>query len=352
MYSTVLTNTFTLFVPSKTVIIRQNDQCWSNTFTRLLLRKKNRNYQLYKKACVNYDHIITQPNISPNIVTKYLARKNKAYSKSRNAANESTKANRRAKISFYTSVNSTMNNFNISAKKKFSILLKLMKNNKFSSMPSLIENNETINDPGTKSEIFNAFFASKSNLQGADDPPPNLQKLDGISNLQSNNTSPLEVGKMIRGLKKSHSSYCGISGKFLEFISCQISYSLSKLFNNLFEIGHFPNIWKIAHVVPSYKRSGCKNSKSCFRPISILPTLSKVMESVIHDRLLTHCIDNDIINERQAAYLKGDSTISQLIYIVHQIRVAWGHSKIAHCAFLDISAAFDKVWHKGLIAKL
>ena len=63
-------------------------------------------------------------------------------------------------------------------------------------------------------------------------------------------------------------------------------------------------------------------------------------------------MDNNITSERQAAYLKGDSTISQLIYIVHYIRSCWGHSKVVQGAFLDISAAFDKVWHNGLISKL
>ena len=157
---------------------------------------------------------------------------------------------------------------------------------------------------------------------------------------------------MIIGLKKSHKSHCGISGKFLQLISNDISKSLSKLLNNLFEIGHFPDIWKVAHISAIYKRSGPKNCKTSFRPISILPTLSKVCESIIHDRLLNHCIENNIICERQAAYLKGDSTISQLVYIVHYIRSCWGQSKIVQGAFLDISAAFDKVWHKGLIAKL
>ena len=44
--------------------------------------------------------------------------------------------------------------------------------------------------------------------------------------------------------------------------------------------------------------------------------------------------------------------MSQLLYIEHQIRLSWGESKITQAAFLDISAAFDKVWHKGLLAKL
>ena len=73
---------------------------------------------------------------------------------------------------------------------------------------------------------------------------------------------------------------------------------------------------------------------------------------MIHERLLSHCTFYNVISDRQAAYLKGDSTITQLLYLVHQIRVSWGMSKIAHGCFLDISAAFDKVWHNGLIAKL
>ena len=84
----------------------------------------------------------------------------------------------------------------------------------------------------------------------------------------------------------------------------------------------------------------------------MLPTLSKVCEAVILQRLLEHCLNNNVISGRQAAYLKGDSTLNQLLYIVHQIRVAWGKSKIIEGLFLDISAAFDKIWHKGLISKL
>ena len=75
-------------------------------------------------------------------------------------------------------------------------------------------------------------------------------------------------------------------------------------------------------------------------------------ESVIQERFLSHCLESNIISNRQAAYLKGDSTISQLTYIVHYIRSCWGNSKIVQGAFLDISAAFDKVWHNGLLAKL
>ena len=184
------------------------------------------------------------------------------------------------------------------------------------------------------------------------DPAPHLEQIEGIPLLGSLNTSPFEVAKLIRNIKKSHLSHCGISGKFISLIATPISFSMSRLFNNLFEIGHFPDIWKIAHITAIYKKSGPKTCKIIFRPISILPNLSKLNESVIHDRLVKHCIENDIITEKQAAYLKGDSTVSQLSYMVHFIKQNWTYKNIAQGLFLDVSAAFDKVWHNGLLAKL
>ena len=227
-----------------------------------------------------------------------------------------------------------------------------MKNNKFTNVPPLVENNITVQDPTQQSNIFNNFFASKSTVKNLDDPIPFLQQKEGVHLLNSINTSPIEVAKFIRNIKKSHFSQCGIPGKFIHMISTPISFSMSRLFNNLFEIGFFPDLWKLAHVTPIYKKSGSKTDKTNFRPISILPTLSKICESVIHERMLTHCLENNIISERQAAYLRGDSTVSQLLYIVHNIRISWGNKNITHGLFLDVSSAFDKVWHNGLLAKL
>ena len=80
--------------------------------------------------------------------------------------------------------------------------------------------------------------------------------------------------------------------------------------------------------------------------------MSKVAESVLHKRLLDHFLDNNVISQRQAAYLKGDSTIQQVLYIVHLIRTTWSKKAILQGVFLDVSAAFDKAWHSGIIAKL
>ena len=112
-----------------------------------------------------------------------------------------------------------MNNYSISAKKRFSILLRLMKNTKFSTIPPLVENDTTVQDPLQKSNIFNTFFASKSTVPNFQDPAPHLDRKDGVSSLDSLNTSPIEIAKLIRNIKKSQISHCGISGMFINLIS-------------------------------------------------------------------------------------------------------------------------------------
>ena len=138
----------------------------------------------------------------------------------------------------------------------------------------------------------------------------------------------------------------------MSFISTPISFALSRMFNNMFENGFFPDSYKLAHITSIWKNKGLKSSKHFYRPISLLPTLSKILESIIHSRLLSHIMENNLISERQAVYLKGDSTTQQLLYIIHQIRKSWQSGKVMQGVFLYIDRAFEKVWHLGLLAKL
>ena len=175
---------------------------WCNTYTRLLLRKNYRNYQIFKKCSSDYQNALNDENVRPELVTRLLNRKNKAFAKSRQAANDSSRANRRAKAAFANTVNNTLKNPSLSAKRKFSILLKLMKNNKYINVPPLVENNSTIQDSTQKSNIFNDFFASKSSVKNSEDPIPILDQKDGVSSLYLLNTSPIEVAKFARIIKK------------------------------------------------------------------------------------------------------------------------------------------------------
>ena len=92
---------------------------------------------------------------------------------------------------------------------------------------------------------------------------------------------------------------------------------------SIFKEGHFSSIRKINHVIALSKHKGLKSDKNNYRPISFLPTLSKICESIIHKRLIDHCNENNVISSKQAAYLKGDSIIHQLIHITDKIKISW-----------------------------
>ena len=83
IYSDILKRSFDQFIPVKTVTVRSTDAPWLNSYTRLLLRKKNRNYQIYKKFERDYKNILNSENPSPEIVTRLLNKKNKSLAKAR-----------------------------------------------------------------------------------------------------------------------------------------------------------------------------------------------------------------------------------------------------------------------------
>ena len=118
--------------------------------------------------------------VSDELVTRLRDKKNRASKRAKSSSNESTKANLRAKNAFFNTVNATMTNYEISAEKKFSILTKLMKNQKTSNIPPLIQGNTVINDAKIKSDYLNDLFVSKATVQGSDDPVPELDPIDLI----------------------------------------------------------------------------------------------------------------------------------------------------------------------------
>ena len=85
-------------------------------------------------------------------------------------------------------------------------------------------------------------------------------------------------------------------------------------------------------ILPQYTEKGPKTDKKNFRPISIPSTLSKICAAIIHDRLIGHLSENNIISEKQ-----GDSETNQLLYLNHKIRLAWTKGLVSHTVFCFIS---------------
>ena len=143
----------------------------------------------------------------------------------------------------------------------------------------------------------------------------------------------------------------GISPIFLKEGGLYIIQSLAALFNLSLRMTKFPMLWKQANVVPIHKKED-KSDANNYRPISLLSTVGKVFERIVFKYVFNYLRDNYIINLHQSGFLPGKSTVTQLIEVYHQFCKAVDNNKEIRVIFLDISKAFDKVWHRGLLHKL
>ena len=341
----------TKFVPKVKFKQKDIDIPWSNAQIRRILQKKNRAYKVYRQA-VNSFNLLRPTDNNYYAMRIRVSHKNELF---KQASKNYKKASRAEKNRYFSNLKNVWSNPQIPARKKFGILQKLTKCSKNASIPPLLDSGKIIDDPVEKANLFNQFFTGKSQVINPDDHPPDLDKIETDDNFEHINTSHFEIGPIIKSMKSSNYSPCGIPGTFIKLLYTHtgsvITKLISDLLNTIFSSGSYPQMWKLSHITPIHK-SGNKSDKSNYRPISILPTLSKITEAVIHSRLLRHLLSNNIITKQQAAYLPADSTAQQLLSMIHLIKTSMASNNIAQGVFLDVSAAFDAVWHKGLIAKL
>ena len=130
-----------------------------------------------------------------------------------------------------------------------------------------------------------------------------------------------------------------------------ITESLFRIFKNCLKCGIFPDDRKKGIIVPIFKKGAKQNIKN-YRPVSLLPICSKIFERIIYDNMLKYFFDNNLITPKQSGFRPGDSYINQLLSITHDIFTSFDNGLEVRRVFLDISKAFDKVWHDGLIYKL
>ena len=126
---------------------------------------------------------------------------------------------------------------------------------------------------------------------------------------------------------------------------------MTYLFNKSLNDCCFPSPWKNAHIIPIFKKNDKREIKN-YRPVSLLSNIGKCMERIIHTRMYNHFCAHNLLTWRNSGFKKSDSTINQLIYLVHQIHVNMEKGLDTCMVFLDASKAFDRIWHQGLLHKL
>ena len=123
------------------------------------------------------------------------------------------------------------------------------------------------------------------------------------------------------------------------------------IFKKCIQLGEFPVSWKYANVQPVHKKEN-RQIISNYRPISLLPICGKILEKIVFDQVYKFLNDNNLLSKHQSGFRPGDSTIYQLLSITSSIYENFEKFNETRAIFLDISKAFDKVWHDGLIFKL
>ena len=142
-----------------------------------------------------------------------------------------------------------------------------------------------------------------------------------------------------------------ISIRMLKICGNSIYKPLQLIFRSCIENGKFPSEWEKANVVPVHKK-GNKQTLENYHPVSLLPICGKIFERLIYNSLFEFFIANELISFNQSGFKPGDSCINQLLSITHEIYKSFDDGYEVRGVFLDVSKAFDKVWHNGLIYKL
>lgn len=101
----------------------------------------------------------------------------------------------------------------------------------------------------------------------------------------------------------------------LKKVAPEISESLCKLFNVSLHVGELPASWKVAAVIPIFKNTGKPAEVTRYRPISLLPAIAKVLDSLVAENLSTYLNSQKIISPHQFAFVPSKSTVDQLVQL-------------------------------------
>ena len=325
--STNITHAANQSIPNKVVTIRPRDLPWIHNEIRKEIRKRNKIHQLAKRT-----------NTPEN------------WKLFREARNHVTLLIRKAKLNYFNKLATNLHQGNLTAKQWWKVAKQFLRQNSETNISLLIENNKQYCDPTDKANLLNNYFCEQSNV---DDSHASLPTFDpapfSINSIQISETDIEDVLKLLDNNKACGSDL--INPRLLKEGAQTLSVHLCNIFNQSLGNSYFPLSWKLANVVPIFKK-GDKTNSANYRPISLLSCIGKVFERCIFKHMHNYLISNNIIISAQSGFTPKDSATFQLIDIYDTILKAIDEGKEVRAVFCDISKAFDRVWHRGLLFKL
>ncbi len=182
----------------------------------------------------------------------------------------------------------------------------------------------------------------------------NFYKSKGITMNSFKLTAVTEekVLKLLSSLNITKATGCdNISARFLKDFAHEIASPLTFIINMSLHSGVVPDDFKTARVVPLFKK-GNSNFEGNYRPVSILPVVSKIFERLVYDQYYSYLCSNDLIYKYQSGFRKMFSTDHALTFLADNIRLNMDKGLYTGVILLDLQKAFDTVDHEILLTKL
>lgn len=332
-FASKLQSIIDLRAPIKTITVRKENIRREPWFTRSLQNSSKRLSKLYK------EHIADHSNQAAH----------DRYKEYRNLYNKTKKL---AKSQYYIQ---RFRDYKNDMKKTWSLVNTLTGriNRKKSSIKSLDNNGVQITNPKSIADLFLHHFASVSS------PSSKQINFDNFSHIPQSNNSfflvPTDYGEILETLgriKSKNSRGCDdLSTKLLKNIRIGIAHPLQIIINKSFSEGVFPTPLKCAKVIPIHK-GNAKNVASNYRPIALLPAISKIFEKIIAKRVVKFLESNNLLSNHQYGFRKSHSTIDAVTEFTLSVIDNLINDRITLATYVDFSKAFDKINHIILLYKM
>lgn len=253
-----------------------------------------------------------------------------------------------------------MSSHKTNIKKTWSILNNLLRSkNKNCKYPDTFESNgKKFSNKLDIANEFNKFFVNIGPKLANDIKKPDQGSIfDYLCNTNSYSmfllsTDDSEIISIVNNMKNKFSKDClGNSFHVIKKTIDCIAKPLSVICNKSFGDGIFPDNMKTAKVIPIFK-SGEKNKFNNYRPVSILPQFSKILEKIFAIRLENFLYKHDIFKDCQYGFRPNRSTSLALIDLYEKITTNIDKSKYTLGIFIDLKKAFDTIDHNILLKKL
>ena len=323
-----------------------------------------KNFPLVRRTVKNNNHV-NKPYVDSHL-KELIREKNKIqkkfskkpltfgtqYKEIRNKVNSLV---RKSKNRYYqTQLNNSANDI----KKTWNVLNGILnrKNNEKLSCTFKI-NNETIDDPQIIAQAFNQYYVKAGvNLAESIINDDNINFIDYLGQrsdceLNFGNVTVANILSIVEDLNDSAAGCDGMPASIIKKVIGYIVEPFCHICNCTLDSGIFPTKLKIAKVSPIYKKD-CKNDLKNYRPISVLPVFSKIIEKVINIQLIHYLETNNLLNRSQFGFRAGMSTTAAALNLCDYVLSAFDRKQFAVGIFLDLRKAFETVNHDILLQKL